>query len=451
MKLRHLDAKHVAFWGAGMETRSLAGRLEQLGVRPASTVLLVDDVEAAGDDFPADDLASGPEIDSALANVDIVLRSPIVNAAREELVRFRARGGAVTTPTGVWVAEYSGQVPLVGVSGTKGKSTSAALVAHLFGESGHRTELAGNIGRSVWEIEDPRQLDSVVLELSSYQMLDMPVSPETLLITNAFPEHLDWHGGSTEYFAAKFRLAQLPGVRTVLNPAAAEQAREHWPATFTAFGSQGDFTTDGRDVLSDGEPVLRLGELSAPGAHNLVNLCGALTALRVVGIEVDDVRAATAGFRSLRDRLEVVADHDGVRWVCDQMHASPEAVVAAVETFGSSSERLILIIGGRYRGQPHETVARLMHEHPAIEVICVEESGVVAHRELLEAGVEKQRLAEFERIEQAVAHAAAGVGPGDTVIFCPMAPIRDFRPPPERSREFRAALATQIGGAAVTP
>lgn len=450
MRLQGLDGKHVAFWGAGIETSSLAERLGELGVRPASTRLLIDEADAAGD-FAADEVVTGQRIAPALEGVDIVLRSPIVNHARDELVQFRERGGTVVTPTGVWLAEFSGQVPLIGVTGTKGKSTSATLVAHLLGAAGRRVELAGNIGRSVWEIEDPRALDHVVLELSSYQMVDAPASPPTLLVTNAYPEHLDWHGGMSEYFAAKFRLTQMPGVRTALNPSAAASAREHWPASYTAFGSEGEFTADGQAVRSGGETVLRIGEFSAPGAHNLTNLCGALTVLRLSGVEVDDVRAAVADFRPLRDRLEVVADHAGVRWICDQMHASPEAVVAAVDTFAESSDRLVLIVGGRYRGQPHETVARLMLENSALEVICIEESGAIAQQELLEAGVSAERVERFETIEQGVAQAAATAAPGDTVIFCPMAPIRNFRPPAERSREFRAALTAQIGDAEVTP
>ncbi len=124
---------------------------------------------------------------------------------------------AVTTPTSLWLAEH-GSEGVIGVTGTKGKSTTAALTHHLALAAGRSASLAGNIGVPALDLLDSEPAELVVLELSSYQIADLQRGPEVALYTNLYREHTDWHGSEAAYRADKLRLLELPGVRTaVLN------------------------------------------------------------------------------------------------------------------------------------------------------------------------------------------------------------------------------------------
>ncbi len=150
----------------------------------------------------------------ALAACDVLVRSPGVTIHRPELAALRERGTAIVTATGLWLAEVDGRGVLA-ITGTKGKSTTAALAAHLAGRAGVDVALAGNIGAPALDLlgSDHRL---VVLELSSFQIADLDVGPETVVVTNLYREHLDWHGSDEVYAADKLRVLELPGVRSVV-------------------------------------------------------------------------------------------------------------------------------------------------------------------------------------------------------------------------------------------
>ena len=137
-----------------------------------------------------------------------------------QLAALRAAGIPVTTATALWLAEHGPQ-GVLGVSGTKGKSTTAALAAHLAARGGRAGALAGNIGVPALELLDAEPARLTVLELSSYQIADLDTGPEAVLMTNLFKEHTEWHGSEEAYRREKLRLLSLPEVRI----AVAERAR----------------------------------------------------------------------------------------------------------------------------------------------------------------------------------------------------------------------------------
>ncbi len=451
MRFSELDGASVGVWGAGREIASFA---EQLTRRLPSARIAV----AAFDTAPPADVrellrsphvrvVTGAEIADALAPCDVVVRSPGVSIHRPELRALGAAGTAVTTPTSLWLGEHGGE-GVIGVTGTKGKSTTAALACHLARAAGRSARLAGNIGVPALDLLDGERTQITVVELSSYHVADLRTGPEVALVTNLFREHTDWHGSEQAYRADKLRLLALPEVRVaVLNGRADAgvvgggsegRSREGAPrrpqTVLYGVPSGWDLGADG--IVRGGEPVVAAAELPLRGAHNALNLCGALAALEALGVE-PPVPASLRGFQALAHRLETVAERDGVLWVNDSISTTPESTLAALSSF--PGRRLILIGGGQDRGQDY---TRLAHALAAGEVtlIGVPTTGSRLLAAARAAGVESERALAASDLAEAVALAAGLAGPGSAVLLSPAAPSYDhYRDFEERGERFRGA------------
>jgi len=447
VRFSELEGARVGVWGAGREIRSFAA---QLGRRlPAARIVV-----AAFDIAPAADvrallgapdarIVTGAEIPAALGGCEVVVRSPGVSIHRPELRVLRAAGIPVTTATGLWLAERAGR-GVIGVTGTKGKSTTAALVCHLIAAGGRPARLAGNIGQAALDLLDGDPRETAVVELSSYQIADLDAGPEVAVVTNLFREHLDWHGSEEAYRAEKLRLLELPGVRVcVLNARDQRLALLRPRAQVRRFG-----TPDGWDVLAGGlaragEPVLAAGELPLPGEHNAMNVCAALTALEAFGIDPPELPAALEGFQPLPHRLQTVAERDGVTWVDDSISTTPESALAALASF--PGHELVLIAGGQDRGQDYSALARALAAHGA-GLVAVPSTGPRLLAAAHDAGVPAERAVQAADLQAAVARARALLPAGGVVLLSPAAPSYDrYRDFEERGERFRA-LAHEQGG-----
>ncbi len=329
---------------------------------------------------------------------------------------------------------------MLGVTGTKGKSTTAALAHHLARAAGAEAELAGNIGRPALELLDLDAGALVVLELSSYQIADLATGPEVALVTNLYREHADWHGSDRAYREDKLRLLTLPGVERVVVPAHDDELLAA-PARGrrVLFGGPDGWHPDADGGIARGdEQRLEASELPLPGAHNAMNLCAALTGLEAIGVAPPPLPSALSGFAPLAHRLQTVAERDGVTWVDDSISTTPESALAALASF--PGRPLVLIGGGQDRGQDFSALAA--------ELVRLE-AGLVAYAStgprLLEAaraaGLPAPRALGAGDLESAVALAAGLAVPGAVVLLSPAAPSYDgFRNFEERGELF-AALA----------
>ncbi len=318
MRFSQLDGLRVGVWGAGREIRSFA---DQLARRlPAATIVLaVFDGEPPADvrealRSPDVRLLTGAQAAPALSQCDIVVRSPGVSRYRPELVALSTAGIPVTTATSLWLAERGGG-GVIGVTGTKGKSTTAALISHLAAAAGLRVGLAGNIGVPALDLLDHPDCDLAVVELSSYQIADLATGPQVALVTNLFREHVDWHGSEQAYRADKLRLLTLDGVRAAVLNGRDERLMAALPgaadAEVSLFGVPGGWQPRGSAVERRGVPMLERSELPLAGEHNALNLCGALAALEALGVELPPLAQALRDFRALPHRLQTVVRRDG--------------------------------------------------------------------------------------------------------------------------------------------
>ncbi|MDR9370764.1 Mur ligase family protein, partial [Conexibacter sp. JD483] len=239
MRFSELDGKVVGVWGAGREISSFARQLANRLPRARIAVVAADaradgsvdaGVSALAESVGARVVVGAAEAVEALRACDAVVRSPGVSIHRPELFALRAGGTPVTTATSLWLAERGGR-GVIGVTGTKGKSTTAALIAHLARAAGVATDLAGNIGVPALDLLDAPPAELAVIELSSYQIADLATGTEVAIVTNLYREHVDWHGSEEAYQADKLRLLTLPGVRVAVvgdtgaSEAAGEAAR----------------------------------------------------------------------------------------------------------------------------------------------------------------------------------------------------------------------------------
>ena len=159
---------------------------------------------------------------SALSGCDVLVRSPGVSVYRDEVRELLRMGVPVTTGTALWIAERKGR-RVIGVTGTKGKSTTATFAHYVADAGGHRVHLAGNIGRPALDLLDVPAEDWAIVELSSYQISDLVTGPEIAVATNVYKEHTDWHVTEDAYRRDKLRVFSLPSVRVGVVPGTAPE------------------------------------------------------------------------------------------------------------------------------------------------------------------------------------------------------------------------------------
>jgi UDP-N-acetylmuramoylalanine-D-glutamate ligase len=432
MRFSELDGRTVGVWGAGREIRSFARHLRER--LPAASLAVVV-MDGAGDADLGAPVVGARDAVEALRGCDAVVRSPGVSVYRPELQQLLGLGVPVTTATGLWLAERGG-ARVIGVTGTKGKSTTATLIAHLARAAGEAVELAGNIGRPALDLIDAPPSQWAVVELSSYQIADLVAGPEVAVLTNLYREHADWHGSEEAYRRDKLRLLGLPGVKAC---AALAGLALDGCASFGAPG--GWHVVDG--AVADGSGLVRAaaGELPLRGEHNALNLCAALAALDAAEIAVPPLPGALEGLEALPHRLQTVASADGVDWIDDSISTTPESALAALAAFAGRD--VILIAGGSDRGQDYAVLGEVAAGRGAT-VLGLPATGARLVAAARAAGAPAELAFEVPGMESAVAEAARRAQSGTVVLLSPAAPsftaYRDFE---ERGDHF-ATLARAV-------
>ena len=443
MRISQLEGQRVALWGWGREGRAayraLRSRLPQL---PLTLFCPPEEASQAGE---AGDPLLSLENDATadrLAAFDVVVKSPGISPYRPEVVAAQARGTRFIGGTQLWFSERADARTLC-VTGTKGKRTTTALLAHLLRAGGHRTALAGNIGVPLLELLDG---DAAywAIELSSYQTGDVAgsgVHPDVAVALNVFPEHLDWHGSQARYVADKLRLLTDARPRiAVLNaadPTLASLALPHGEARW--FG-RGDGWHLRGDVLHRGDArVMDAASLPLPGRHNRGNLCAVLTAIDAIGLDAAALAPHAATFQPLPHRLQFLGARDGIGYVNDSISTTPHASLAALELF--ADRRVAILVGGHDRGVDWGDFAEAMRKRPPHAVITMGGNGRRIFELLAPIAPDAFALDEARDLADAMHKARERLGDRGIVLLSPGAPsFGAYRDYTERGRHF-AALA----------
>lgn len=453
--------RHTVVWGFGREGRAavdVLGRHANL----ASLTVVVDGPGGTTDALDATVLEAGsPAGRAAIAAADIVVKSPGVSpyfGLFPELTKAKT----VTGGTALWFAEM-GSHRSVGVTGSKGKSTTSALLHHLLTALGERTVLAGNIGRAPIEVlgmeldqrraqtdDQGSRIDRWVFELSSFQSSEVASGPEFGVLTSLFPEHLNWHGSIDRYYADKLNLFVDATCTLAANGANKDVARlVATRANTTFFGLRHTIFTDGRRVVdADGTLLVDLSSTRLLGAHNASNVAGALTAMRAMGhniaMHTKELTDALDEFRPLAHRLEPVGYIGGRTVVDDSLSTAPQAAVAALDAYRDVP--VSIIVGGFDRGLDYGPMAEAcaMRTSPTW-VLGVPESGerlipLIANA-VSSAGATHVVVEGFDDFDNAVMAAERVTPAGGVILLSPGAPsfgrFVDYR---DRGLHFRRLL-----------
>ena len=435
MRIADLADRRVAIWGYGREGRAA---LAALGSRLPDSRFTVfcSDAEARELRDGAIALSLPPDA-AALSAFDVVVKSPGISAYRPEIIEAQHNGTLFTSGTALWFAEHA-DARVIAVTGTKGKSTVSALIAHFLRALGRRTALAGNIGLPLLELLDPPvRPDWWVVELSSFQTRAAPRA-EIGVVNNLYEEHLDWHGTRERYAADKLALADAAKTLVVnaLQPEIVTRTAAH-PHRVSFGDTAGWHVRDGA-IFRAAQRVIGIAELPLPGEHNALNVCAALTALEAAG---EDARAALSSigtFRALPHRLQTLGARDGITWVDDSIATTPQATL---EALASLRDRAVtVLVGGHDRGLDWRPFADDVQRDPPHAIITMGANGARIARVLREASG-RYRLEATLTLHEAVAAARSITPSNGIVLLSPGAPSFDqFRDYAERGRAF-AALA----------
>ena len=286
-----------------------------------------------------------------LAAFDVVIKSPGISPHRPEALSAAERGTRFLGGTTLWFAERP-DARTICVTGTKGKSTTTALLAHLLRAGGHRTALAGNIGLPLLDLLDA-EASYWAIELSSYQTRDVAGSgtrPHVAVVTNVHPEHLDWHGGEERYVADKLALLTEARPRiAVLNAEDPRLAALRLPDSEVAwFGREDGWHLREDTLCRGGDKVLDTRLVPLPGRHNRGNLCAVLATIDALGLDARALAPFAETFAPLPNRLQPLGVRDGVLWVNDSISTTPHASLAALDVY--RDRRVALLVGGHDRG-----------------------------------------------------------------------------------------------------
>ena len=445
MRWSELEGRRVVIFGTGREGIALAEHLLGSGVRALYAADDRDGDSAAawrGRFGAAVPLLIAPSAATLrLKRLQVAIASPGIpphGALRRAAQQAKLR---VTTATDLWLTENAART--TAVTGSKGKSTTAALVHAISVAHGVSCELGGNIGIPLLRLPGAERYAA---ELSSYQCSSVTTSPDVAVLTALFPEHLDWHGSEEQYYADKLNLIAHGPRRVIVNGedprllAALERfspdvdvelvgaAENRWSVSGRA-GS--------REILRDGVRFVDASTLPLVGRHNLRNAALALAAVEAAGTELDATTALTAlaGFRPLEHRLERVSDPSGLVFIDDSLSTSPFAAVAALEALDTRD--LVLIVGGQDRGVDYAPLAEYLQQHPVAAVIGLPDSGPRILQALAPTGI---LTVPVDGMDAAIRTARKVIDDG-IVLLSPAAPsYGHYRDYADRAADFRRAI-----------
>ena len=429
-----LAGRRVALWGWGREGRAAYRAIrKRLPQQPFSVFCApgeADDAKSLGDaSLHVDTEATGER----LAAFDVVIKSPGISPYRPEAQFAAERGTDFVGGTGLWFADRADDGTMAGtfcVTGTKGKSTTTALLAHLLRAGGLRTALAGNIGLPLLELAD-ESADAWAIELSSYQTRDVAASgarPRIAIVTNIHPEHLDWHGSQQRYVddklalltEAKPRIAVLNAEDPVLAALELADSEVLWYGDARGWHLRGDALHRG-DTL-----VMETASLPLPGRHNRGNLCAVLAAIEAFGMDAVALAPHAASFHPLPHRLQPLGERDGILYVDDSISTTPHATLAALALY--RDRPVAVLVGGHDRGLPWDAFAVAMGVQAPAAIVTLGHGVAGQNGERIHALLAPLAtaagfaLAQARDLDEGLAQARAMLPTGGVALLSPGAP-----------------------------
>ena len=420
--LNRLRGKRILILGFGREGRSTLAFLKKY--LPEAVVAVADKNEMDAVQY------FGIGYLEAMYDYDIVIKTPGIS-----LKDFDTKGVEITSQTDLFLSQFHKQT--IGISGTKGKSTTTSLIYHLLKSSGHDAILTGNIGIPCFDVMEDIKPDSIVVyELSAHQLEYVHNSPHVGVLLNVFEEHLDHFGSMERYKAAKLNLLRFMSTDdtavihdSLLNDAHSVIANEVKQSSV--------FSLKDLDGLVDREA------LPLKGDHNYNNVKAALLACDAYGVDYRELIPYLYSFKPLDHRLEPVGTFDGVTFVNDSISTIPQAAISACQALGRVD---FLLLGGFDRGIDYHPLADYLKAHLVPHLLFTGKAGERMMELITKVPepVKGPALFYYATMEESFAYLAAHAKNGDVCLLSPAASSYDqYKNFEERGRKFKA-LAEQF-------
>lgn len=447
MRISQLEGRRVALWGWGREGRAAYHAIRsRLPTQPLTLFCNAAEAEEVGVFADANLRVELEATAALLGGQDVVVKSPGISPYSEAARAAVGQGARFVGGSTLWFDEQANAGGYAGnaicVTGTKGKSTTTALLAHLLRAGGHRTALAGNIGMPLLELLDPEPAPEFwAIELSSYQTLDVAAAqarPEVAVVLNLFPEHLDWHGSEARYVSDKLALVTQAKPRiAVLNAADPRLASLQLPDSEVHwFNHAQGWHLRGDEVYRGDAFVFDAMRTPLPGRHNRGNLCAVLATIEALGLDAASLAAHAEGFRPLPNRLQTLGTREGITYVNDSISTTPHATLAALDCF--RGQPVAVLVGGHDRGLDWSDFAESMRSGAPAAIVTMGANGPRIHEVLAPLAVSgKFRLEAAGNLESAVSRAHELLGNTGIILLSPGAPsFGAYRDYVARGRHF---------------
>ncbi len=394
----NLSNRVIGIWGMGREGQAVRQALEN----HCSNIEI---------------LEIGEDNTDEILNCSVLIKSPGVSLYRPEIQQALQRGITITSGTNIYFSNKKRTVRVIAVTGTKGKSTTSSLLAHTLKFFGKQVRLGGNIGIPLVSLVD-EMADIVVAELSSYQCADLTGEPDIGILTNLYPEHLQWHQSHQKYYSDKVRLVSL-SKQVVLNAKDEQTKGFYVPSDVLWFnGEQGIHVRD--NYFFDGERSLfPVSKLNLMGMHNAENACAVLTVIKKMGFPVDKCAEPFSTFKSLPHRLQIIGEKDGITYVDDSISTTPETAVAGLKALDKGQD-ITLIAGGLDRGQDYTCLVDYLTKYKdRMRLVTLPDTGERLASQAQMKGVETSPTSDMPTAVSVAQHLTPA---GGMILLSPAAP-----------------------------
>ena len=412
---RLLNGK-VAIIGLGVSNLPLLDYLYNLGCKD---VVLFNDKEISVDVSKYGyQVYEGDGYLDYLVGFDIIFRAPGCLPSQEELVREKERGAYITTE----VEEVLKLSPAktIGVTGSDGKTTTTTLIDLVLRSNGYKTYLGGNIGVPLFtKIGEMTKDDVVVLELSSFQLMDMDVSPDIAVITNISPNHLDKHKDYQEYIDAKKCIFKNNDNGILVlnhdNEITSKFTSSREIRYFSRYEETNAFYVMNGMICYKGKEVFDTKKLHIRGVHNHENICACMSAV-IDMVDMEKSFQAISEFKGVEHRLEFVREVDGVKWYNDSVSSSPTRTIAGLNSY---NERIVLIAGGYDKNLDYTPLARPILDKVSKLILFGATKDKIYDAVMKEKSSENIDIYVEDGLDEVIARAREVAVPGEVVLFSP--------------------------------
>lgn len=384
-----------------------------------------------------------------LKGFNIVFRSPSCMPTRKELVLEKENGTIITTEIEMFMKVFPGKI--IGITGSDGKTTTTTLIYEILKNNGYNCYLGGNIGIPLFtKLKEMKPEDIAVLELSSFQLMEMGISPDIAVITNITPNHLNIHSSYQEYIDAKkniFKYQDKNGL-VVLNydNDITRECKNEADGKVILYSSKeklengiildGNIIKECKDKLR--RHILNTDELILRGRHMYENACAAIAATSGSGlVDIEKAVDVIKRFKGVEHRLEFVREIDGVKWYNDSIGSSPTRTIAGLNSF---NEKITLIAGGYDKNLDYAPLAKPILERVNNLILIGQTSGKIFDAVKAEQEKEKKEIniCMCEKFEEAILTAKKVTKSGEIVLLSPASASFDmFKDFADRGNKFK--------------